>query len=204
MENTFMGRNLAEDRKKESPRILRRRVRELLSSEDFEQVLSELRKISPRKAINPIISVFYDSNPELRQKAINAFGQVVADLANKDMEAARVVMRRLMWTLNDESGGIGWGAPEAMAEAMACHPRLAEEYVRILLSYIREDGNFLEYEPLRRGALWGIGRLAQIYPEMLIELNAAKYIRLYLKDDDESSRKLSAWALKMLGDETDC
>jgi HEAT repeat protein len=198
-----MGRDIAEDTKKESPRILRRRVRELLSSEDFEQALSELRKISPRKAINPIISVFYDSEPELRQKAINAFGQVVADLANKDMEAARVVMRRLMWTLNDESGGIGWGAPEAMAEAMACHPRLAEEYVRILLSYIREDGNFLEYEPLRRGALWGIGRLAEIYPEMLIELNAAKYIRPYLEDDDESSRKLSAWALKMLGDETD-
>lgn len=199
-----MGRNIAESSKKESPRILRRRVRELLSSEDFEQVLGELRKISPRKAINPIISIFYDSDPELRQKAINAFGQVVADLANKDMEAARVVMRRLMWTLNDESGGIGWGAPEAMAEAMACHPRLAEEYVRILLSYIREDGNFLEYEPLRRGALWGIGRLAQIYPEMLRELNAAKYIRPYLEDDDESSRKLSAWALKMLGDETDC
>jgi hypothetical protein len=187
---------------KEGPRILRRRVRELLSSEDLEQVLSELRKISPRKAINPLISVFYDSDPEIRKKAINAFGQVVADLANEDMEEARVVMRRLMWTLNDESGGIGWGAPEAMAEAMACHPRLAEEYVRILLSYIREDGNFLEYEPLRRGALWGIGRLAQIYPEMLIELDAAKYIRPYLEDDDESSRELSALALRMLGYKT--
>jgi hypothetical protein len=198
-----MGRDIAGDTKKESPRILRRRVRELLSSEDFEQVLSELRKISPRKAINPLISVFYDSDPELRQKAINAFGQMVADLANEDMEVARVIMRRLMWTLNDESGGIGWGAPEAMAEAMACHPRLAEEYVHILLSYIREDGNFLEYAPLRRGALWGIGRLAQVYPEMLIELDAAKYIRPYLEDDDDSSMELSALALRMLGDETD-
>ena len=189
--------------KKESPRILRRKVRELLGSGNFEQVLMELRKIPPCKAISPLISVFYDSDPELRSKAISAFGQVVADLANEDMEAARVVMRRLMWTLNDESGGIGWGAPEAMAEAMACHPRLAEEYVRILLSYIREDGNFLEYEPLRRGALWGIGRLAQVYPEMMIELEAAKYIRPYLKDDNESSRELSALALRMLGDETD-
>jgi HEAT repeat protein len=203
VENTDIGRDIAEDMKKESPRILRRRVRELLGSGDLEQVLSELRKIPPRKAINPLISVFYDSDPELKQKAINAFGQVVADLANEDMEAARVVMRRLMWALNDESGGIGWGAPEAMAEVMACHPRLAEEYVRILLSYIREDGNFLEYEPLRRGALWGIGRLAQVYPERLIELDAAKYIRPYLKDDDQSSRELSAWALRMLGDKTD-
>ena len=198
-----MGRDIAGDMEKESPRILRRRVRELLGSGDLEQVLSELKKISPRKAINPLISVFYDSDTELRQKAINAFGQLVADLANEDMEEARVVMRRLMWTLNDESGGIGWGAPEAMAEAMACHPRLAEEYVRILLSYIREDGNFLEYEPLRRGALWGIGRLAQVHPEILIELEAAKHIRPYLEDDNESSRSLSAQALRMLGDGTD-
>ena len=160
-----MRRNVAKDTKKETPRDLRHRVREFLGSGDFEQVLIELRKIPSRKAINPLISVFCDTDPELRLKAISAFGQVVADLANEDMEAARVVMRRLMWTLNDESGGIGWGAPEAMAETMACHPRLAEEYASILLSYIREDGNFLEYEPLRRGALWGIGRLAQVYPE---------------------------------------
>ncbi len=198
-----MGRDIAKDMEKESPRILRRRVRELLGSKDFEQVLMELRKIPPRKAINSLISVFYDSDTELRSKAISAFGQVVADLANEDIEEARVVMRRLMWTLNDESGGIGWGAPEAMAEAMACNPRLAEEYVRILLSYIKEDGNFLEYEPLRRGALWGIRRLAQVYPEMLIELDAAKYIRPYMEDDNESSRSLSAQALRMLGDETD-
>jgi hypothetical protein len=185
------------------PRILRHKVLELLGSGDLEQVLRELKKIPQRKAINSLISAFYDGDPELKLKAISAFGQVVADLANEDMEAARVVMRRLMWMLNDESGGIGWGAPEAMAEAMACHPRLAEEYVRILLSYIREDGNFLEYEPLRRGALWGIRRLAQVYPEMLIELDAAKYIRPYLEADDPSSRELSAQALRMLGDKID-
>ncbi|MBW1670503.1 MAG: HEAT repeat domain-containing protein [Deltaproteobacteria bacterium] len=198
-----MGRDITRNRKKESPRILRHRVRELLGSGDLEQVLMELKKIPQRKAINSLISVFYDSNPDIKLKAISAFGQVVADLANEDMEAARVILRRLMWMLNDESGGIGWGVPEAMAEAMACHPRLAEEYVRILLSYIREDGNFLEFEPLRRGALWGIWRLAQVYPEMLIEFEAAKYIRPYLEDDDPSSRELSAQALRILGDETD-
>ncbi|MBW1671320.1 MAG: hypothetical protein JRJ43_07945 [Deltaproteobacteria bacterium] len=48
-----------------------------------------------------------------------------------------------------------------------------------------------------------MGRLAQVYPEMLIEFEAAKYIRPYLEDDDPSSRELSAQALRMLGDETD-
>jgi HEAT repeat protein len=41
--------------------------------------------------------------------------------------------------------------------------------------------------------------LAQIHPEMLIELDAAEYIRPYLEADDPSSRSLSAQALRMLG-----
>jgi len=45
--------------------------------------------------------------------------------------------------------------------------------------------------------LWGIGRLAQVYPEMLIELDAVEYIRPYLEADDPSSRSLSARALRM-------
>ena len=48
-------------------------------------------------------------------------GAVVANLAEKDMESARVVMRRLMWSLNDESGDIGWSRPEAMGEIIASH-----------------------------------------------------------------------------------
>jgi len=52
-------------------------------------------------------------------------GRVVSSLAEKDMESARVVMRRLMWNLNEESGGIGWGCPEAMGETMARSAPLA-------------------------------------------------------------------------------
>ena len=62
-------------------------------------------------------------------------GQVVSNLADTDMESARVIMRRLIWNLNDESGGIGWGSPEAMGDIMACHERLAGEYHRLLVSY---------------------------------------------------------------------
>ena len=37
-------------------------------------------------------------------------GLLAADLAGQDMEEARELMRRLMWSLNDESGSSGWGA----------------------------------------------------------------------------------------------
>ena len=101
-------------------------------------------------------------------------------------------MRRLMWNLNDESGGIGWGSPEAMGEIMARSPRLAEEYSTILVSYIRPDGNFLEHEILQRGVLWGLGRLAYARPELVSY--AAAFLPPFLDSQDPTLRGLAVWA----------
>ena len=60
-------------------------------------------------------------------------GEVVSKIAENDLEFARIIMRRPMLNLNDESGGIGWGAPEAMGEIMARSEKLAEEYHKILI-----------------------------------------------------------------------
>jgi hypothetical protein len=132
----------------------------------------------------------------------------VARLADKDMEAARVIMRRLMWSLNEESGGIGWGAPEAMAEIIVHHPGLAGEYVHMLISYMLEDGeelfqhgNFLENEALQRGLLWGIGRIAEKQPGMLLERGVAVELGKYLHAADPVVRGLAARALGLLRSE---
>ena len=93
-----------------------------------------------------------DNDELVKWRAVTAIGSIVTLLAKKDIEAARVIMRRLMWSLNDESGGIGWGAPEAMSEIMAQSNKIAEEYNSILISYLNEQGNFLEYEPLQKGS----------------------------------------------------
>ncbi|MBW2266921.1 MAG: HEAT repeat domain-containing protein [Deltaproteobacteria bacterium] len=124
-------------------------------------------------------------------------GAVVANLAEQDMESARVIMRRLMWSLNDESGGIGWGAPEAMGEIIASHDGLAKEYVSVLISYVRKEGNFLEYEPLQRGAVWGVGRVAQVRPELVQD--AGPHLLPYLESTDAAVRGLAAWAVGLLG-----
>ena len=127
-------------------------------------------------------------------------GAVVSDLADRDLEAARIVMRRLIWNLNDESGGIGWGSPEAMGEIMACHEKLAEEYSNILISYIREDGNFIEYEKLQPGVLWGIGRLAHARPQLI--KNAAPFIIPFIKSHNPTSRGLAAWIIGAFKDKS--
>jgi HEAT repeat protein len=122
----------------------------------------------------------------------------MADLADHDMEAARVVMRRLMWSLNDESGGIGWGVPEAMGEILSCHDGLAEEYAHILIAYMREDGSYLELPQLQRGLMWGVARLARVKPGLLRARKAIIYLLPYLESSDPQVRGLAAWGLGLL------
>ena len=176
----------------------KRRISKLLETSDLDAVIKELRQLPSSRVINPLIGALCSTNETVRWHAITALGPIMAGIAAHDMEGARVVMRRLMWSLNDESGGIGWGAPEAMGEIMACHEGLAQEYGHILVSFMREEGCYLELEFLQRGLMWGLGRLAQIRPLLLKERNAATYLLPYLRSDDAAVRGLAAWALGLL------
>lgn len=175
-------------------RKTKKQIQALLSSDAWEAALPSIAKLGPQ-ALAPLFSALCASKPLLRWHAVTAFGLVVADMAGKTPEKARVVMRRFIWSLNDESGGIGWGAPEAMAEIMTQSPLMAAEYHNHLLSYIHEDhcrpDCYLEHAPLRRGAFWGIGRLGQVRPDLVRRAEAD--ILCALTDCDPPIRGLAAW-----------
>ncbi len=175
-----------------SNRQLKRTIKKLLLQKDLESGLTEIGRLPARRAINPLFSFLCSLDELLKWRAVLAMGEVVDRLAAENMESARVIMRRYMWQLNDESGGIGWGCPEAMGEIMARNKNLAEEYWCILISYIRPDGNFLEHEILQRGALWGVGRLAHARPALLED--SVIYLHPYMKSADPYLRGLAAWA----------
>ncbi len=185
-------------------RKIRQEVKAILKDGDLLHLLEFVETVPPKKVVQPLIQTFYKTDSLQRWHALTAFGRVMNRIAGAEMEDARIIMRRLMWSLNDESGGIGWGAPEAMAEAMANNAVLAEEYSRILLSYIWEEGNYLEYLPLRRGALWGLMRLAQSRPDIFNEIDCARLVKDYLKDNDAESRALAALALGFAGKKEFC
>jgi len=177
-------------------RGLKSKILEALKKKDFEKGLQEISRLSARQAVNPLFSFFYHSDDLIKWRAITAMGALVTELAEIDMESARVIVRRLLWNLNDESGGIGWGSPEALGEIMARHPKLAAEYSDILISYIRKGQNYIEYEPLQRGVLWGLGRLAQERPHRLKEVPAL--LLPYLESKDAALRGLAAWTAGLL------
>lgn len=181
---------------KQSNRQLKREVLELLGSGELDRVLDALCEMPARQVINPLLSFLLSTDPGVKWAAVTAIGAVVGKLADNDMEAARVIMRRLMWQLNDESGGIGWGCPEAMGEIMACHAALAREYADVLVSYVKKDGNFLEYEPLQQGVIWGVGRVAQVHPHLVVD--AVPHLLPFVNSTHPALRGLTVWVLGLL------
>jgi hypothetical protein len=175
-------------------RSLKKQLFDLLNQGDSDKALAEMGGLPPRQIINPLLSFIQSGNEKVKWGSVKAIGHVVGQMADRDLEAARVIMRRLMWTLNDESGGIGWGSPEAMGEIMAIHRGLAQEYAHILISYARQDGNYLEHEGLQRGLLWGIGRLSETRPELVRE--SAGLFLPYLESRDAVIRGL---AVRLMG-----
>ena len=164
----------------------------MLAEEDFEEGLAAIRKMPPRQAVSPLFGFFCDLNETVKWHAVTAAGTLVADLAQTDTESARVVIRRFIWNLNDESGGIGWGCPEAMGESLARSAPMATEYWCVLTSYIQPQGNYLEHPMLQRGAVWGVGRLAHSQPELLA--GCGRLLIPYLKAEDAIVRACAIWA----------
>ncbi len=173
-------------------RQLKREVHRLFQTKDLATALKAVAAMPARQVVNPLFGLLYHGDPRVRWYAVAAMGEVVAALADRDMESARVVVRRLMWNLNDESGGIGWGSPESMGEIMARHDGLAREYASILVSYLDPDGNYLEHEDLQVGLLWAVGRLARVHPELVED--AREFLVIHFTSSNPRLRGMALWA----------
>lgn len=169
-----------------------------LRSPDWKRFLEDLPALDGAAAIGPLFSLLSQGG-ELTCRAAVALGIVTAGMAEKDREAGRKVLRRLMWQMNEESGNIGWGVPEAFAEILVRSPALAGEFHRVLLSYILDtkgEDNFCEHGILRRSCFWAVGRLAQVAPDLCLPVFGA--LVAGLRDEDIPCRGMAAWALSFL------
>jgi hypothetical protein len=170
-------------------------IREALVAPDWRGRLESLTAKNPETFVGPLMSCLVLGG-SATGRAAAALGACVAAMARKTPEKARIVMRRLLWHMNEESGNLGWGVPESMAEMLAHSPLLAEEFSRVLFSYIRNSGqedNFVDHAPLRRSCYWAVGRVLQARPELAS--SALPHLRAGLRDEDLPCRGMAAWAL---------
>ena len=189
--------------KQTSVRTIKKNIPKVLESSSDHRELLKLTQKSLLKLINALFSFLYHKNPVIKWNTVVAMGAAISELADQDMEPARNIIRRLMWNLNDESGGIGWGSVEAMGETLAMNEALAREYASVLLSYGREDGNYQEHEFMQRGVLWGIGRLCEARPG-ITGREIAEHIIPYIKSNDAIVRGLAARVLGIIEHKESC
>ncbi len=163
----------------------RRAVRAYLERGDFAPLLGLAR--AERGVVRALVSLLYDGDELVRWRAVSAIGR----LAAVQPELARPLVTRLLWTLNDESGGIGWMSAPALGEIGRNAPALLRDAIRVVVHY-PDDPTLLA------GVLWAIGRLAPAYPAEVRE--AVPDLLRHCASADPAVRAHAVRALGEIGD----
>lgn len=173
---------------------LKNTLRDLLEEGHFEQIAdlaTERRRVLPT-----LVSLTFDADQQIAWRAIEALGMASQRVAQDDPDFVREQLRRLYWLISEESGGICWHAPEAMAEIVRHQPGLFSEYLSIavhLITSIEEE----DLEHFRAGSLWAIGRLGPLAVDHVEGVHGA--VTAALDDPDSQVRGTAAWCLGRVG-----
>ena len=116
--------------------------------------------LKDKNVIKWLISFSYDKEDQITWRAIESMGYVANDLRATHLNILRETVRRLLWSMSDESGGIGWSAPEILGEIIRSDPEEFRDIIPILWSN-REEESF------RPGAIWALARVAGVRPDMV-------------------------------------
>ena len=176
---------------------MKRRLRQLLQQRSTDEIADVAGR--KRRVLNALVSLTFDRDPLIGWRAIEAMGAAAERIAQEDPDCVRDHLRRLHWLLSEESGGICWRAPEAMAEIVRRTPALFSDYVPIIVSLIREmaDEDLMHF---RAGILWAIGRLG---PTADTELPVVlPTITACLDRPDPQVRGMCVWCLGHVGQAT--
>ena len=143
-----------------------------------------------KKALRVLFKLLYHQDDHLHWLAAEAIGKYAYDIGEKDIEKPREIMRRLLWSLNEENGGSPWGSVEAIGAITVERPETFFAYVSIQFA-------FSEDETLLPGIIWTQAQMGRLLPGRLDEYR--DFIIGCTKHSVDSVRGYAAWAIGELG-----
>jgi hypothetical protein len=153
----------------------KRAILTALALNDLEFVVTHLKK-APR-ALSRLIRIAYDKDTLAGWRAIKAIGLAAREMAKTDAEFLRETCRKLLWSLTDESGAIGWSAPEILGEIVSAEPRRYPDIIPIIAGAYE-----VEEEVFRAGVVYALCRVAEAAPELAVTYQ--KIVMLSLADKE--------------------
>ena len=155
---------------------------------------NDLRRIADlakqdRKVISHLIRLAYDKETLGGWRAIMATGQAAAEMVATDLDALRETCRKLIWSLSDESGGIGWAAPEILGEIASADPKRFKDFIPLIVSVYE-----IEEDVFRGGVLYALGRIAGSAPEL-----AASYQKIIIASLVDKDPLVKVRGLELVG-----
>lgn len=173
---------------------MRHELRDLIAHGQPEGV-AEIAARS-RRVLGRLVALTFDPDPAVAWGAVRAMGVAAARVADDDPDFVRHHLRRLHWLLQEESGGICWRAPEAMAEIVARRPDLFGDYVPIVVHLMLETAEE-DLDHFRAGMLWAVGRLGGLAAPLVHDV--LPVIEAALDGSDPQVRGAAAWCLGRVG-----
>ena len=171
-------------------KAIKQQVRDLLSRRKVNELLDLCEK--DRRFWSAVRLFLYETDDSICWSAI----EVTAELMKRWWKAGREekvreYIRSLMWLLSDESGGIGWSAPQTIAEIIVAIPELLEPYSIMAIA------RALEEPPLVKSGLWAMGHLGKRISES-VGLVEDMISDVFISDEPETLG-LAAWAMGEVG-----
>ncbi len=143
-----------------------------------------------KRVFTVLISLAYNKESLIAWRAIEAMGLAIGALSERDPGTARGIIHRLLWTVTEESGAIGWSTPEMLAEIVINSADRFRDLVPIIMSLYEEP-------PFMPGVLWAMGRLAGA--GVSLPAAAGAIVSAGLDSPDPAVRGMAVWAAACLG-----
>lgn len=168
---------------------MKKTIHHSLEANDLETIVALAKE--NRKVLSLLVRAAYDKKTLVGWRAIRAVGLAAQELVKTDYEFLRELVRKLRWSLSDESGGIGWSAPELLGEIVSADPQRFSDIVPLIAEVYD-----IEEDVFRPGVLYALGRVAQADPALVVSYK--DLIKRALSDGNPLTRVYALDLLKTL------